>query len=210
MIVNHPAAQRNAEPIYGVVRETLDGFARRSSLRALELASGPGQHVELFATRHPEVCWQPSEPQEALRASIDARVALAELANVLPALDLDVCAQWPNERYDLIFAVNLLHISPWSVTQALVANAAASATDQAVLLIYGPFKRNSDHTSEGNAAFDAQLRERDAQWGIRDVEAVTAVADQCGWRALSDVSMPANNFCLLYRRQNQHRSGRPD
>ena len=199
MIANHSAAGRNAEPIYQVLRKQLLGF-EAPPVRVLELASGAGQHVELFATRHPEVQWQPTEPQSEMRDSIDARVAEAGLANVLPALDLDVCGGWPNERYDLIMTVNLLHISPWSVTEALFAKAAYAANDGAALLIYGPFRRDVRHTSDGNAIFDAQLRQRDCRWGIRDLEAVAEVAAQSGWGKLAVERMPANNFCLVFAR----------
>ena len=201
MIVNHPAAGRNAEPLYGVVREQLVSLAASShqtSVNVLELASGPGQHIEYFAARNPEVRWQPTEPQAELRASIDARVAQAGLNNVAPALNLDVCADWPKDRFDLILAVNLLHISPWSVTQALVANAASVASEGAVLLIYGPFRRNGEHTSPGNQAFDLELRERDSRWGIRDLELVAELAGGSGWRGPEVVGMPANNFCLVF------------
>jgi len=204
VIVNHPAAGRNAEPLYSVVQGVLQGSPGRSP-RVLEVASGPGQHIELFASRHPEVHWQPSEPQESMRASIDARVARAGLNNLSPALDLDVRADWPaawrREPFDLIMTVNLLHISPWTVTAALVANSASVATDQAVLLIYGPFRRAGEHTSQGNVAFDAELRERDSSWGIRDLEAVTEVARASGWVEREIVAMPANNFCLLFARE---------
>jgi len=140
-----------------------------------------------------------------MRASIDARVARAGLSNVLPALDLDARAEWPTawrrKPFDLIMTVNLLHISPWSVTQALLANAASVAADKSVLLIYGPFKRAGVHTSQGNAAFDADLLERDSRWGIRDLEAVTELASARGWMAQEVVAMPANNFCLLFGRE---------
>lgn len=197
MIVNHPAAGRNAEPLYDVVRRILLGFGERRA-QVLELASGPGQHVELFASRHPDVQWQPTEPQALMRASIDARVAEAGLSNVRAALELDVCAEWPVQRFDLIMTVNLLHISPWSVTEALVVNAAKVATTDAVMLIYGPFRRGGVHTSDGNVAFDAELRAQNANWGIRDMEAVTQVASESGWVAAEVVSMPANNFCLVF------------
>ncbi len=204
MIVNHPAAGRNAEPLYSVVQKVLQNV-RGQSPRVLEVACGPGQHVELFASRHPQVHWQPTEPQEPMRVSIDARVARARLNNVAAALDLDVRAEWPvawqRERFDLIMAVNLLHISPWAVTEALVANAAGVATEAAALLIYGPFKRAGEHTSPGNLAFDAELRERDSRWGIRDLEAVAEVAKTSGWFEREVVAMPANNFCLLFGRE---------
>lgn len=203
MIVDHPAAGRNAEPLYSVVRTVLQSITSAAP-RALELASGAGQHVELFASRHPEVQWQPSEPREAMRASIDARVAQAGLGNVLPALNLDVRTDWPaawrNEPFDLFMTVNLLHISPWAVTAALIANAVEFAAADAALLIYGPFKRQGVHTSRGNTDFDAELRERDSSWGIRDLEAVVEVARASDWREQDIVAMPANNFCLLFRR----------
>jgi len=201
VIINHPAAGRNAKPLYEVVQRLLLGGTPG---RALEVASGPGQHVELFASRHPQVHWQPSEPQAAMRASIDARIAQAGLTNVAPAFDLDVRSDWPDAwreaPYDLILTANLLHISPWTVTQAFVAKAAEVAAANANLVIYGPFNRGGVHTSEGNRTFDEQLRERDSSWGIRDLEAVTEVAAASAWCQSQVVAMPANNFCLVFGR----------
>lgn len=71
---------------------------------------------------------------------------------------------------------------------------------EAVLAIYGPFKRGGLHTSDSNAAFDAALRAQAAHMGVRDLEAVDALAAGIGLRRVAEVAMPANNLCLVWRR----------
>lgn len=208
MIINNPAAGRNAEAIFTVLSTELSALASRvdlsaatqpgqGGLRVLELASGPGQHVELFAGRLPAVRWQPSEPQAELRASIDERVVEAGLDNVAPALALDVRDSWPRGPFHLVMAVNLVHISPWEATEALVAGAAAGLAEGGTLFLYGPYSRSGEHNSQGNIDFDADLRVRDARWGIRDLEDVAELGRAAGLHRMRTVEMPANNLCLL-------------
>ena len=204
MVINHPAAERNKTAIFEVFNTVLSQIGQASAekkrLRVLELASGPGQHVEYFAGELPDVWFQPSEPNPELRASIDARVQHLGLANVAAALDLDARGVWPSGPFDLVMAVNLVHISAWEVTQALVAKAAEVLQPGGALFLYGPFRVAGAHTSDGNRAFDADLRVRNAQWGIRDLEAVAELGRNVGFDGLERVSMPANNQVVLLRR----------
>ena len=186
MIVNYPSAERNAEPIFAVLEPELVVLGERAAqagdrrLTVLEVASGPGQHIEKFARRCPDILWQPSEPQASMRDSIDARVRVAELDNVAPALNLDVCANWPKQSYDLVLAVNLVHISPWRATEALIAGAARVLNPDGVLMLYGPYRSAGKHCSQGNIDFDADLKRRNPEWGIRDFEAVAEQAAVVG------------------------------
>jgi len=208
-IVNHPAAQRNADPIFKVLEPELAALASRSELSersaqarltVLEVASGPGQHIEHFARLSPAVFWQPSEPQPDLRASIDERVHVAGLDNVAPALELDVREVWPKQTYDLVMAVNLVHISPWNVTRALMAGAADVLDVGGTLMLYGPYREAGKHVAQGNVDFDADLRRRNPEWGIRDIDAVAEQADAVGLSRLRAVDMPANNRVLFFSR----------
>lgn len=204
MIVNNPAAARNADAIFAVLKPELarlESRAQSKPLRVLEIASGPGQHVEAFAGLCPEVLWQPSEPRAQLRDSIDERVRLAGLDNVARALDLDVCGKWPEQTFDLIMAVNLLHIAPWQVTLALMAGASNILHKRGTLMLYGPYSDRGAHNSRGNLEFDADLRARNPQWGIRNLEEVAQQGAAVGFAELRVVDMPANNRTLFFNRE---------
>ncbi|MDZ7787129.1 MAG: DUF938 domain-containing protein [Halofilum sp. (in: g-proteobacteria)] len=192
-----PAAERNAEPILAQLRRVLPATGR-----VLEIASGTGQHAVHFAGALEGVEWQPSDTDpEALR-TIGARVEQADLPNLRPPLTVDVQArEWPLDHADAIVCVNLLHISPWTATRGLLAGAARCLPRGGVLAIYGPFKISGTHTAESNARFDADLRARDAQWGIRDIADVAATATEHGLDHEETIALPANNHLLVFRRQ---------
>jgi hypothetical protein len=69
-----------------------------------------------------------------------------------------------------------------------------------VFYLYGPYKRDGLHTAPSNDAFDRSLRERNPAWGVRDLEAVAALAAANGFATPEIVAMPANNFSLIFRR----------
>ena len=189
-----PATARNREPILGVLRRVLP----RSGL-VLEIASGTGEHIAHFAAALPGLMFQPSDPDPGGRASIDAWAAAAGLANLRPALALDATADW-SLAADAVLCINMIHIAPWSAAEGLVRRAARALGQGGVLFLYGPFRRDGGHTAASNAAFDADLRARDPSWGIRDLEAVAALAIAEGFGAPEIAAMPANNLSLTFRR----------
>ena len=198
-----PSAERNREPILAVLREVLPATGR-----VLEIASGTGQHAICFAGALPGLDWQPSDPDADARASIAAWIAHAGLANVRAALALDVHqAEWgvqtlnAPDQFDAVVCINMIHISPWSATQALFAGASRRLVDGGVLYLYGPYKRGGAQTSPSNDAFDQQLRSRDPAWGVRDMEAVVALGASVGLVCDEPIAMPANNFSLVFRKR---------
>jgi SAM-dependent methyltransferase len=192
---NAPAAERNKEPILEVLRRVLP-----PSGLVLEVASGTGQHVAHFAGALPGLQWQPSDPDPAHLASI--RAWTDELPNVREPLQLDIRHQpWPIERADALICSNMIHIAPWAAAEALVAGSADLLGPGGALFIYGPFRRFGGHTAPSNEAFDAQLRARDPQWGVRDLEAVETLAQAAGLVLEEVVEMPANNLSVLFRQQ---------
>jgi len=195
-----PSAARNTEPILAAVRPRLS-----ASGRALEVASGTGQHIVAFADAFPGLDWTPSDPDPMARASIAAHVAEAGLANLHPPLHLDVSdPAWPEAvepGFDIIVAINLLHISPWAATLGLISGAGRRLTPEGRLCIYGPFARGGDYLSESNVRFDASLRYRDPSWGVRDVDNVAAAAQGQGLDLAEVVEMPANNLMLMLERR---------
>ena len=166
--------------------------------RVLEIASGTGQHVTYFAPRFPGLVWQPSDPDANMRASIATRLAKIELDNVAAPIDLDVLGTWPQGPVDVVMAANLLHISLVEVTSAFFEGAARVLRSPGIVFVYGPFKRGGEHTSEGNQAFDASLRARNPDWGIRDLEWVIDRASEAGLTLRETIAMPANNLSCVF------------
>lgn len=190
-----PAAARNRQPILSVLQQVLPARAR-----VLEVASGSGEHAVYLAGAVPGWTWLPSDPAPRALASITAWREAVNLENLRQPRQLDVLNDgWPLEPFDAVVAINLLHISPWTITQALMAGAGASLGPGGVLYVYGPFRRERRHTAASNAAFDADLRARDPRWGIRDLDAVTAEAGRYRLGLDQVVDMPANNLSLVFR-----------
>ena len=198
-----PATERNRGPIGDLLKQLLP-----ASGTVLELASGSGEHAVCFQQRFPHLRWQASDPDPDHRASINAWIQHQGLSQVMPAaLNLDVEHRpWPLPQnlqgtVNAVVCINLLHISPASCTDAVLEESALLLPSGAPLIIYGPFLRNGAHTSASNAAFDRSLKERNPQWGLRDVEAITGRASSAGLKAKEVVSMPANNLTLVLQRR---------
>jgi SAM-dependent methyltransferase len=191
-----PAAERNREPILAVLQRVLPPTGL-----ALEIASGTGQHVVHFAKALPKWTWQPSEPDPQMRGSIAAWVAETGVTNVLAPLDLDVSrADWPVERADAVLCINMIHISPWRATEHLLAGCERLLGPGGILFLYGPYRRSGRHTAPSNEAFDESLRQRNPQWGLRDLETVEETANQHGLALSEVVEMPANNLTVVFVR----------
>ncbi|MDZ7852757.1 MAG: DUF938 domain-containing protein [Halomonas sp.] len=192
-----PAVARNRQPILEVLQDLLPERAR-----VLEVASGSGEHAVYLAGARPGWRWQPSDPNPHALASIDAWCEGAGLRNLAAPIRLDVSDpdDWPDGPFEAIVVINLLHISPWTVTEALMAGAGTSLARAGVLYLYGPFRREGRHTAPSNAAFDTDLQARDPCWGIRDLDAVTSEAERCGLDLERVVAMPANNLSVVFRR----------
>lgn len=191
-----PSAARNRQPILDVLLPRLP----KKGL-VLEIASGSGEHVVHFAAALPGLAFQPSDPDEGARASIDDWVRTLGLANVRPALPLDVTAErWPVERAVAVLCCNMIHIAPWEAAVGLVAGAARALPAGGILFLYGPYRREGRHTAPGNEAFDRDLRRRNPAWGVRDLEAVADLAAEHGFGPPEIVEMPANNLSLVFKR----------
>ncbi|MGC8521195.1 MAG: DUF938 domain-containing protein [Steroidobacteraceae bacterium] len=188
------ACERNREPILAVLRRH---FADRRCV--LEIGSGTGQHAVHFAAALPELTWQTSDREQNL-PGIRRWIAAAGLANLPPPLALDVSGLWPETRFDALFTANTLHIMAWEHVRALFAALPAVLAAGAVLAVYGPFNYDGTFTSPGNAAFDAWLKQRSPESGIREFAAVDALARSSGFALLEDCPMPANNRTLIWRR----------
>ena len=193
-----PSAERNAGPI----TDALVGIAPRAGT-ALELASGTGQHVVAFARAMPGLDWQPTEIDPVRRASIEAHAAEAGLPNLRAVLPLDATAPGWGARHagqDLIVLVNLLHLVSTPEARSLIHETAQALAPGGRFALYGPFLRDGQATSEGDARFDASLRTQDPAIGYKDLADVTGWLEAAGLTVPESRTMPANNLLLIARR----------
>ncbi len=192
-----PSVARNRDPILSVLRRVLP----QAGL-VLEVASGTGEHGLHFAAALPHLTWQPTDRDRQAVESIAARRAGSGLTNLLAPLALDASSpEWPVTRADAVVAINMVHISPWRATQGLMAGAGRLLPlGGGVLYLYGAYKENGTHTAPSNAAFDKNLRRRNREWGVRDLEEVTKLAESHGLELVERIAMPASNLSLVFRR----------
>lgn len=200
-----PAADRNKQPILEALQKVLPARGR-----ALEIASGTGQHAAWLGSGLSGWEWQPTEVNSTALPTIAAWVRQAGASNVRAPCLLDVMeAQWPSDDetlastfalpFDAIFCANMLHISPWPTCRALMQGARRHLTrDGGLLLIYGPFLEDDVPTSQGNLDFDTSLRAQNPAWGLRRREAVEEEAAHGGLRLRQRLVMPANNLLLVF------------
>ena len=192
-----PAVARNRDPILAVLRRVLPAQGT-----VLEIASGTGEHAVHFAGALPGMTWQPTDPDVAALRSIAAWRETARLPNLLAPLELDVTsAVWPVQRADAMVCINMIHISPWRAAEELMAGAARVLAPGGVLFLYGPYKEGDAPTAPSNEAFDASLRARNPEWGVRDLDDVKALAEREGLDFVERVAMPANNLSVVFRRR---------
>jgi hypothetical protein len=201
-----PAFHRNHRAIWAVLQQFLAG----KSGDVVEAGSGTGQHVADFARRIPEIIWWPSDLNAQHLRSIDAWRAHTGLANIRAPLRIDLSdPAWCTEMQDgrgpgkllAVFCANVIHIAPWRVAEGLFAGAGRHLRADGRLFLYGPFKRDGKHTALSNAVFDTSLRDRDAEWGVRDIDDLRTLGDGAGLNLIETVEMPANNLILMFGRR---------
>jgi SAM-dependent methyltransferase len=191
-----PSAERNREPIARVLSQVLP-----QSGCVLEVGSGTGEHTIHFARVMPHLTWQPSERERDCLRSISAWAVVEAQANVLQPLYLDVAdAQWPIANAEAIVSINMIHIAPWSVAQALLRGAKRILPRGGLLCLYGPYRVAGQHTSVSNREFDAQLRAMNSEWGVRDLDALANEARTFNIELARTCQMPANNLVVVFRK----------
>jgi len=192
-----PAAARNVAPIIAVLEQWLPAQGS-----VLELASGTGEHAVAFARHFPHLGWQPSDVSPDALRSIAAWREADGSPNLAPPLTLDAGnPDWPIDRADAVLSINMVHISPWSAALGLLDGAAHVLEPGAPLILYGPWIEEGVDTAPSNQAFDADLRRRNPDWGLRTVEPFAAAAATRGLDLAERRAMPANNLMLLLRRR---------
>lgn len=195
--LEYPATERNRDAILAVLR----GALPETGL-VLEIASGSGEHVVYFARAFPGLTFQPSDPEDAALHSIAAWTRATGAANVLPPIMLDAASDpWPVAKADAILCINMIHIAPWRATEGLIRGAAALLSPGAPLYLYGPYRQAGVVTAPSNEAFDESLKSRNAEWGLRDLGTVAALARDEGFSGPEVTEMPANNLSVVFRRK---------
>lgn len=190
-----PHVARNTAPIIDVLRDVLP-----SAGLVLEVASGTGEHALHFARAFPHLVFQPTDPDPVALASIEAWRSEGP-ANLLPPLELDAASDaWPVPRADALLCINMVHISPWRATLGLLRGAARVLSAGAPLILYGAYRRAGVPTEPSNEAFDASLKARNPEWGLRLLEDVADEAKARGITLERVVEMPANNLTVVFRK----------
>lgn len=192
-----PPAGRNRDPILAVLRRVLP-----TEGTVVEAASGTGEHAVYFASALTGIDWQPSDVDADNLASIVAWREATRVPNVRAPLTVDLSQPSPpgSGSYAAGFCANLIHIAPWSVCVNLMAFMGSHLATNAPLVTYGPYKVNGEHTSESNAKFEQWLWGQSPEYGVRDMALVSATAREYGLHLTETVTMPANNFCLVFRK----------
>jgi SAM-dependent methyltransferase len=192
----HAHVARNRQPILNVLARVLppEGLV-------LEIASGSGQHAVFVAQNLPSLRWQPTDADDGALASIAAHREAAALPNLLEPLRLDAtAARWPIESAAAVVCNNMVHITPWRITEGLMAGGGRTLPPGGLLYLYGPYRIDGRHTAASNKDFDDWLKAQNAEWGIRDLADVTALARRHRLRLTETVAMPANNLSVIFRR----------
>ncbi len=191
-----PATLGNRDFILDVLRDVLP-----TTGTILEIASGSGEHIVHFASNLPALVFQPSDPEADALRSVAAWIKATCVTNVRAPIALDASdSDWPIASADGIICINMVHISPWEATLGLMKGAAAILPPGSPLYLYGPYIREGIATAPSNQAFDRNLRDRNPTWGLRDLEAVVAIAQSVGFSGPVVTEMPANNLSAVFRR----------
>ncbi len=194
------AGKRNRDPILDVFKQLFP-----PSGDALELASGSGAHINYFAPHFPHIRFQPSDyDTEVFDAIKETRIASAN-ANVWDPVHIDLTKPqtWPDgsHRYDVIFVINLFQVAPVEIADGIAQVAARALKDTGFLAIYGPFKVDGRYTTPSNEAFDKEiLAARVPAWGLKDVRDIEKAGNKHGIILKQQLSLPANNFLLVFGR----------
>lgn len=197
--MHSPSAARNKDAILEALRGVLPAQGE-----VLEIGCGTGEHAVHFAAALPGLAWRPSDRDADARASAAEWIAVSGLANIAAPLEIDVTApDWDaalGGQFDAIVSLNMIHIAPWAASEGLFAGAGRLLKRGGVLVLYGPFMRDGVHNADSNAAFDASLKARNADWGVRDTADLEILARAAGLVLRQTIAMPANNFTLAFEK----------
>ena len=195
-----PSAEKNSAPIINLIKR----IAPKSG-EALEIASGTGQHIVKLAMSLPNLSWTPSEIEGERLKSITAWIEGVNLLNIRPPLYLDATETGWSERLppsDFILLVNLLHLISWNEAKTLIGELSKALQKNGIVLIYGPFMRNAQLTSEGDKSFHNSLVQADPDIGYKNDLDMLELFSNSGLLHLETVEMPANNLAIVLKKDS--------
>ena len=195
-----PSAEKNSDPIINLIKRIVP-----KSGEALEIASGTGQHIVKLAMSLPNLSWTPSEIEGARLKSITAWIEGVNLLNIKPPLYLDATETGWSERLppsDFILLVNLLHLISWNEAKILIGELSKALQTNGIVLIYGPFMRNAQLTSEGDKSFHNSLVQADPDIGYKNDLDMLELFSNSGLLHLETVEMPANNLAIVLKKDS--------
>jgi cyclopropane fatty-acyl-phospholipid synthase-like methyltransferase len=189
------AADRNRHPICEELSRLMPGKAK-----VLEIGSGTGQHAVHMTRALAGLTWQPTDLEDNI-PGLAARFSLEGNERILPVIELDVLADaWPDVRYDAAYSANTAHIMSWPAVVAMFGGLQASLLSGARFFLYGPFNIDGQFTAESNRQFDSGLRSSNPHMGLRDMADMERLANDNGMQLEDRITMPANNFLLVFRK----------
>lgn len=206
------AAEKNKQVILEVLQPLVHDLRVNNAdevIRVLEIASGTGEHANLFADNIANLHYQPTEPQTEMHESIVAWTGTITKSKVNAPIALDVNEvnldtvlphEFSAQQVDVMICINMIHISPFHCTDSLFRIASHCLKPGGKLLTYGPY-RVQGYMVESNVAFNESLKNRNPEWGVRDLEAIEEVAKKYNIELSSTVTMPANNLSLIFSKQ---------
>ena len=173
----------------------------------MEIGSGSGQHRVVFQERFPGIIWQTIDPELVHRKSISFWIEYEDLTKNMPQ-PLEIDAEKIPWKIPLrvlhslqeVVSINTIHVAQWSSTEALLRESRKLLNKGQFLILYGPFKICNKHTSKSNYFFDNSLKMQNDLWGIKNLEEVCDESKKNGFSQEDIISMPANNFSIIYRK----------
>jgi SAM-dependent methyltransferase len=195
-----PSVGRNREPIRDV-------FAQQVATegRVLEIASGTGEHGAFLTEALPGLDWTYSDIDPASLESQRAWVRAAGQGRLRGPLVLDASrADWGEAEaarpWDVVVSANMVHIAPMAAVRGVFAGAGRLLKPGGRLFLYGPFAREGA-MAPSNARFSEDLKRRDPDWGVRDLDLdLLPLALQAGLALKGITEMPANNLAVVFER----------
>ena len=187
------SSEQNKSVIFDAIKSFLQGDV-------LEIGSGTGQHAVFFAGQLPQLNWQTSEVESNL-PGIEAWIRNSGLTNLPPPIALDVLGRWPERQFDTVYSANCFHIMGEAAVAKCIEGVGACLKEDGFLAVYGPFNYAGNFTSESNARFDAMLKARDPESGIKDFEWLDQLAVKRDLYLLEDIAMPENNRSLIWQKR---------
>ncbi|MAK62100.1 MAG: hypothetical protein CMK09_14095 [Ponticaulis sp.] len=194
-----PSAGRNLAPIMSA----FEAFELTTG-QVIEFGAGTGEHAAHLVKAHAELSWLATERDPGSLESCQAWSDHFQLGDRMIVQALDLLTEFPEAKLpvaDILYSSNVVHIAPIQVLENILAYSAHGLKSDGYLVFYGPFRRDGVHNSDGNENFDKSLKNRDPQWGVRDLEQdiLPRAADaSLELRHIRD--MPANNYFVVFQK----------